>query len=611
MRIIKPINLKDKSKIKNKFFVFDVETTKLEPQPKNFVFGVIYGYNFTKVIKTIKDFKKEFKKHKYENCYFFAHNAEFDLSTIFGNIITKIDSKAVFNGKFICCNYNQRTSEIFNKKTNTFEITKKGGITFADSLNIYPAKLEDIGKLIDLPKLENRKVINNTLQKNNINQEDIKYCIRDCEIIYNALLEIFENVGAIKLTIASLSMYKFRSIFLKNSIIYSELTDQFYDSYYGGRNEVFKIGETISNVYDINSLYPYSMLGNFPNVKNLKKESRIDLKYFFFALQRYEGLANVEIEHLDNYFGYLPYKYQTPTNKTKLIFPIGNFEGIYNFNELRFAIKSGLIKIKKVNYIIYSNSEASIFKDFVNTIFNQRKEASSKLEKTILKLILNSNYGKWAQRIKFEKEYFQDIPFELIEELKQTEKFVELQLFNINRNDCFVISKKDKFKNSFFAVPTYSSYTTSYARIELLKNLIANQNNGVVYCDTDSIFLEKSFLGSIGNNLGQFKQEKKLITHIKGLKHYTYFDLDLKLDKEFPVYFLGNYLKEKETLKGVSKNSIRISKNQYKKLEYYKTLESLQNGKETGSKKVVIKTISGKYDKRIILPNGQTKPIKL
>lgn len=611
MRIIKPISLKDKSKIKDKFFVFDVETTKLEPQPKNFVFGVIYGYNFTKVIKTISDFKKEFRKKKYENKYFFAHNAEFDLSTIFGNIITKIDSKAVFNGKFICCSYNQRQAEMFNKKTNTYEIVNKGGITFADSLNIYPAKLKEIGKLIDLPKLENRKIVNNTLRKNNITQNDINYCIRDCEIIYNALLEIFENVGAIKLTIASLSMYKFRSIFLKNSIVYSDLCDQFYDSYYGGRTEVFKIGKTNSKVYDINSLYPYSMLNNFPNLKNLKKESKIDLKYFYFALQRYEGLASVEVEHFDSYFGFLPYKYINPTKEVKLIFPVGNFEGVYNFNELRFGLKQGLIKIKKVNYIIYANSEQSIFLDFVNTIFKQRKESNNNLERTILKLLLNSNYGKWSQRIKFEKQYFKDIPFELIEELKQSEKFIELQTFNINRNDCFVISKRDKVKNSFFAVPTFSSYITSYARVELLKNLLANQNNGIVYCDTDSIFLENEFIGNIGNELGQFKQEKKLITNIKGLKHYSYFDLDLKIAKEFPVYYLGNYLKEKETLKGVSKNSIKISENQYKKIQYYKTLESLRNDKETGSKKEIIKTISGKYDKRIILANGQTKPIKL
>jgi DNA polymerase III epsilon subunit-like protein len=114
LRVTKPkINIDD---IKDKFFVFDTETTSLEPQPKNFVFGVIYGWNFYKVIKSVEDFKREFELTKYNKKYIFAHNAEFDLLTIFGNIIMNIDAGAVFNGKFIMAKYN--------------------GITFADSMNI-------------------------------------------------------------------------------------------------------------------------------------------------------------------------------------------------------------------------------------------------------------------------------------------------------------------------------------------------------------------------------------------------------------------------------------------------------------------------------------------
>ena len=46
------------------FFVFDIETTSLEPIPKNFVFGYIAGYYgdrfMFKYIDSVESFKKEF-----------------------------------------------------------------------------------------------------------------------------------------------------------------------------------------------------------------------------------------------------------------------------------------------------------------------------------------------------------------------------------------------------------------------------------------------------------------------------------------------------------------------------------------------------------------------
>ena len=110
MRILRKAKVKDyMNKLKYNFFVFDTETTKLEPMPKNFVFGVIYGFNYQKVIYSVADFKKEFNHKRYENKFIFAHNAEFDLLTIFGNIIINIDNSAVFNGRFITAKYNKIT----------------------------------------------------------------------------------------------------------------------------------------------------------------------------------------------------------------------------------------------------------------------------------------------------------------------------------------------------------------------------------------------------------------------------------------------------------------------------------------------------------------------
>jgi len=582
MRILKPVRQKKSvniERLKNDFFVFDTETTKLEPQPKNFVFGVIYGHNFVKVIHSVKDFRNEFQKKKYKKKYIFAHNAEFDLMVIYGNIYQKVDSKAIFNGKFITAT--------------------KDEVKFCDSMNIYPSSVAAIGEIVGLKKLDNDKVKGQKLRKNNITQLDIDYCIRDCEIVYNALLDIFENVGAVKMTIGSLSMFDFRNRFLTKEIFFNELVDEFFDSYYGGRTEAFKLGSVHCKVYDINSLYPCVMENIiFPDVRTLKKETLINIDYLEYLLKRFEGLAKVKVRHKDTYFGFLPFRDE------KLLFPVGEFETTVNFNELRFALKHKAIEILSCEYVVYSNPVESPFKDFVNYYYNIRLQNPKGLINLRSKLIPNNLYGKFAQRIKNQTEYFDFIPYEIIQELEKTNKYFELKMFNQNRDDCFLITENDKFKNSFFAIPTFSSYITSEARIILLQGLLDNQKNSVCYCDTDSVFLEKPFKGNVGKLLGQFKEETKEVIEIRGLKNYVY------IEKQ-PLDSQMFYFDVKETIKGVNKNSVKIAENIYINTQYFKTKESLRQSKEAGSKKQVTKELKQVYDKRIILNDNNTKPIKL
>jgi hypothetical protein len=108
--------------------------------------------------------------------------------------------------------------------------------------------------------------------------------------------------------------------------------------------------------------------------------------------------------------------------------------------------------------------------------------------------------------------------------------------------------------------------------------------------------LENIFQGKIGTELGEYKDEEKNVIRINGLKNYVC------KDKK------GN---EVETIKGVSKNSKKIDNNTYQKIQYFKTKESLRRNVDSGSKKVITKVISHKYDKRIVLSNGDTKPLKL
>lgn len=567
---IRPENLK------RSFYVFDVETTKLEPIQENFVFGVLYGYEYEFIFHTIDEFLNELKKARFKKKFIFAHNAEFDLLTIFGNIYQRLDSTAVFNGKFISAHY-------------------ENSITFADSLNIFPSTVQKIGQTIGLEKMENAKVKTEGLTKENITQLDIDYCIRDCEIVFLALQKIFETTGTVKITLASLSMFTFRNKFLSKPIYYNEFNDEFHLSYYGGRTECFKIGKVKAKVFDVNSMYPYAMTKlKFPDTKALKKETKIDSKYLIYLVKRYEGMTKIKVRHKETYFGFLPCRMEIGS-QTKLMFPVGEFETTVNFNELRFALEQNVIEILSVDFVIYGNAIESPFVDFVKFHYEHRLQTEDELEKLIDKLKSNSLYGKFGQKIKYNTEYFDMLPFEIITELKKTSKFYELKLFSQNRNDCFLTTEREQFKNSFFAIPSFSSYITSYCRVILLKALLANEKNSVVYCDTDSVFLEGDFVGNVSSVLGDFKEENKIVTEIRGLKNYSCIENGI----------------EKDIIKGVSKNSLKLENGKYEITKYYKTLESLRRCVEAGLQYKMTKELKHVYDKREILKDGNTKPIKL
>jgi hypothetical protein len=395
-------------------------------------------------------------------------------------------------------------------------------------------------------------------------------------------------------------MYHFRNKYLPTDISFSELVDDFYSSYYGGRTEAFKIGSVDAKVFDINSTYSYVMTNTqFPDIKHLKKIVKADVKYLLYLLRCYEGMAKIRVRHKETYFGYLPVRAKI-NGSEKLCFPVGEFETTCNFNEIRFALNAGVIDIISVGDIVFANPVDSPFIDFINDTYAKRQQTDNKLERTIWKNLMNSLYGRFAMRMKLTTTYYDDMPFQVIQELQDLEKYYDIKIFNQERADCYLITENEQMKNSFFSIPTYSSYITSEARILLLKNLLANENNDVCYCDTDSIFLAGNFCGSMSDTLGDFKEEEKKIKEINGLKNYKYINAD------------GN---EVEVIKGISKNASKIvnaeGKTEYHIKKYYKTKQGIRQDKEAGGSYVMVKELRHKYDKRIVLKDGNTKPIKL
>jgi len=134
----------------------------------------------------------------------------------------------------------------------------------------------------------------------------------------------------------------------------------------------------------------------------------------------------------------------------------------------------------------------------------------------------------------------------------------------------------------------------------LLKALVANEKNGVSYCDTDSIALDGEFIGSVSESLGDFKLEPKTLIEVNGLKNYKYINHETG--------------ETHDVIKGVSRGSKKKEGTEvptYETQKYFKSKQGLRQDKEAGESYIQTKELKHRYDKRIILTNGQTKPIKL
>jgi hypothetical protein len=602
--------LKPSTKLCTDFYVFDVETGIrrkdgyiywcLNAQPKSFIFGVIYGHNYTKVIHTVKELRETLLEPRFKGKKVFAHNAQYDLNTTYGNIYD-LDPEAIFNGKFICA-------------TN-------GNCIFADSGNIFVnASVEKIGQMLQLFKGKlggpgYRTKIDKDMP-GGIPAKDVNYCIRDCQIIWDALFMVFEFAGEIKITQASLSMTYYRRFHQPYHIDYNENVKYFWNSYYGGRTEVFKLGKTSARVIDVNSMYPYCMKAiKFPNPKLLKHEENLKVKKFFKYLEWYEGTAYLTVIHAPHRFGFLPVKH-----KEKLLFPIGKFSGWWNFNELRFAIEHKIIEILEVKKVIYSEPVESPFVSYVDTLQEQKRQAEiegNEFNRDRSKRFQNSLYGKFAQRITEESIYIHDVEkqFDVIQHYQKTKQFIRLVTFNKKRNDAFIVISSRKKINITHSIPSFASYITSAARVILLRKMIEMEKNRIVYCDTDSIFYELDFDVKSEFQLGGWKVENKIITEIRGLKNYKYIEekgLEVWRVKGVPVN-KGRKIKIfKEDGTDIEVHAVeQIGENKFRYYNLVKSKEALKRNIEPGVITERLKEIKNKYDKRIVFGNGETEPIEL
>jgi len=377
--------------------------------------------------------------------------------------------------------------KIFEKNSRYFRIIiDKPRVNFKDSVMLLPFSLK---RLTEVFGVEHQKILlaDNPEAKELIYQDLRKlpdwqeYLEHDCKGLYEVLEKFNAFIGQynakLKTTLASQAMSIYKNNFApKKFDIFSQKEDMIRDGYVGGRTEVFKkYGESLF-YYDFNSLYPYIMrkykvpIGTYRVVDcpNSYNTGFID--------------ATIRVDDLE--IPFLHYK------SSKLLYPTGEFRGVYTYPEIDFAESLGYDI--NYNYIIEFEESDYIFKDYVDHFYNKKQNATNDIDYQLSKLLLNSLYGKFGQNRN--NETIISNPEEI---LGLTPYDEELNLF-----------KKRSFNKYGTILPHIAAYVTAYARIELYKKFMEVGFDNVFYCDTDSIISSKEL--STGNNLGELKLEDEI-----------------------------------------------------------------------------------------------------
>ena len=363
------------------------------------------------------------------------------------------------------------------------------GQTFRDSYSIFPMPLA-------------------AYQKDDVNYEWFKrgkrerykakildYLKKDCIYLHelvSAFAKRFTPRGRKlpPLTIGSTALRELRKFHPQKLDTSATHDDFFRQFYYGGRVQCFETGIQTGDfkIYDVNSMYPAVMKNNshpyghkyvVPNKIQFTKEGEI--KGFegcvFFVIFDGETLGHIPYRNDDGGIDFLP-------SKGRFFLVSHEFKAAYSRGLLHI---SGVIDVR----VCCAQQDFSKFVDEYGAqkVDAKRAQKSAKTEEELMefkrteimvKLILNSSYGKFSQNPRKFRDYH-------IEKLGIDSSPEGVEWRCSGGGDEYRIWEKpiDELKFNDVAI---AASITSAARACLLDGILRAKR--VVYCDTDSLICE-------------------------------------------------------------------------------------------------------------------------
>ncbi|MFB6075968.1 MAG: DNA polymerase [Candidatus Aenigmatarchaeota archaeon] len=473
---------------------FDIETCEID-DVQEFVMASVVSYDINRTFWDKKKLINFLSSRAMSGYYIFATNLSFDFWGTYFSEIDSVNCKPIYSGKLIgvenICEVEQPSGKVRKNM-------------FLDTMNFYPASVETLGEVVDLPKLEKPDFLGEKT-KREMSFQETKYLMiynyRDSEVSYEFMYWLQNQInqlgGSLEMTISKTALDLFRRKYF-DDIWFSPNPERnifIREGYYGGRTEVFKRGRCSNlNCYDVNSLYPSVMVRELPDPNSYEKVDKPSISNIF----KFHGFSRCVVKTPAGFdcVPYLPVRHDD-----KLVFPIGEFSGVWTHFELRRARELGYI-IEEVQEQCIFKKMKTYFRDYVLDLYKKRKKwkKEGKDEQLILKLLLNSLYGKFGQT-DVQKTYYHvnDTKTENIE-LETIKDFIRLP---DTHEEIFYVTETGFTRP--FVHPEICAYITAYARDVLYDYL---QKYDVYYCDTDSIFTPETLESS--KELGEMELEKEI-----------------------------------------------------------------------------------------------------
>jgi len=337
------------------------------------------------------------------------------------------------------------------------------------------------------------------------------------EKIYNLYtLNITKFVTAPKLA-AAIFTSNFYNNDLKIKMIKGNVEKEIREAYFGGNVNTYVNKIDKGFYYDMNSQYPFAMLNDLP-VGNPTFSNDTDLDNYF-------GFVYGEITAPDYNTLRVPFIQMRDDKSDTASCPRGTFSRMIFSEEMKEALKHGYsIKVK---YGYKFERGKNLFKDYVDTFYEIKKNTKDPVERALSKLLLNSLYGKFGMKEiisnmkimdkkeaqKITKNYNYTIFSELSDDkvlIKYTSKLPE-SITSVLKDQKDIIKENTLAKVSRKrGVPSavhISAAISAYARMSInnFKNI---PGNPCIYSDTDSVVLPYKLPDIyVGKQLGQMKLE--------------------------------------------------------------------------------------------------------
>lgn len=488
----------------------DFETTSYlqylaEKETRVYLFGVMNTKNNDfKIGLNIESFINYLREIPSYNitCYF--HNLAFDGSFI----LYYLNSIGFINGEKPQQNV---YSTFINQHGQMFTIDLllgKRRITFKDSLKKIPLPISKIGDIVGIKKLSeihNYEEFKNFKTVSEIPENEIEYLKHDVLILKTAIETFNNDLNFSKnLTSASLSYKAWLLDFfderptqenyndiiksLKNKIqnilpdLEHEIDGFIRRSYRGGIcfvNPKYQNKMVHGKSYDVNSLYPFSMVNRpFPCGQPYFIDKYI--KNYKFQILAVE-ISKAKTDKLP----FIPFKQIGKSYEYKQDVK----DGIYYLWAEEFELlKKYYTGNFKILNILYFKSYTNLFDKYIYLLYNGKKETTDKGERYIYKLKLNSFGGKFGTK---------------------SMKVRKICKGNVNRVGGlqFEFTEPEETNDKYYCA--IASYMTSQARCYMIDKINQNFEN-FIYTDTDSIYIYGDNIKGIkidGKELGAFKCE--------------------------------------------------------------------------------------------------------